>query len=277
MVGYTQTMTSPLPHLSLRAKLALAFFAANLTLLGLVYLVTQYRFNNDFSELVLQQDLRALDQHTQPLIELYAKRSAWPPPRSMELREAVREMVMSYRASETRSLRLRRLSLLDQDGKHLIGPLAQADRSVTHELIMNQQTIGFLALPPLPSIPSGIEHAFVQQQNQTFLMAILATGLIAFGFALWFSARFVAPIRLIGRALTQLTAGERNLQLNLPEGDELSKLAAQVHTLARTLQLHEQAQDRWIADIAHELRTPLTVLRGETEALLDGVRPLSNG
>ena len=68
MVGYTQTMTSPLPHLSLRAKLALAFFAANLTLLGLVYLVTQYRFNNDFSELVLQQDLRALDQHTQPLI-----------------------------------------------------------------------------------------------------------------------------------------------------------------------------------------------------------------
>ena len=277
MVGYTQTMTSPLPHLSLRAKLALAFFAANLTLLGLVYLVTQYRFNNDFSELVLQQDLRALDQHTQPLIELYAKRSAWPPPRSIELREAVREMVMSYRASETRSLRLRRLSLLDQDGKHLIGPLAQADRSVTHELIMNQQTIGFLALPPLPSIPSGIEHAFVQQQNQTFLMAILATGLIAFGFALWFSARFVAPIRLIGRALTQLTAGERNLQLNLPEGDELSKLAAQVHTLARTLQLHEQAQDRWIADIAHELRTPLTVLRGETEALLDGVRPLSNG
>ena len=116
---------------------------------------------------------------------------------------------------------------------------------------MNQQTIGFLALPPLPSIPSGIEHAFVQQQNQTFLMAILATGLIAFGFALWFSARFVAPIRLIGRALTQLTAGERNLQLNMPEGDELSKLAAQVHTLARTLQLHEQAQDRWIADIAH--------------------------
>jgi two-component system, OmpR family, sensor histidine kinase BaeS len=31
---------------------------------------------------------------------------------------------------------------------------------------------------------------------------------------------------------------------------------------------------RWVADISHELRTPLTVLRGEIEALVDGVRPL---
>ena len=29
---------------------------------------------------------------------------------------------------------------------------------------------------------------------------------------------------------------------------------------------------RWLANVAHELRTPLTVLRGEVEALQDGVR-----
>ena len=31
----------------------------------------------------------------------------------------------------------------------------------------------------------------------------------------------------------------------------------------------------WIADISHELRTPLAVLRGELEALQDGIRPLT--
>jgi len=35
----------------------------------------------------------------------------------------------------------------------------------------------------------------------------------------------------------------------------------------------EEARKRWIAESAHELRTPLAVLRGEIEALQDGVRP----
>ena len=41
------------------------------------------------------------------------------------------------------------------------------------------------------------------------------------------------------------------------------------------LQRMEGARRRWIADMSHELRTPLTGLRGEIEALADGVRPLT--
>jgi len=32
---------------------------------------------------------------------------------------------------------------------------------------------------------------------------------------------------------------------------------------------------RWVSDTAHELRTPLAVLRGEIEAMQDGIRPLN--
>jgi two-component system sensor histidine kinase BaeS len=39
-----------------------------------------------------------------------------------------------------------------------------------------------------------------------------------------------------------------------------------------TLEKNEQARRQWVADISHELRTPLAVLRGEIEALQDGVR-----
>ncbi|MEM6485224.1 MAG: ATP-binding protein, partial [Pseudomonadota bacterium] len=35
---------------------------------------------------------------------------------------------------------------------------------------------------------------------------------------------------------------------------------------------NRDARQRWIADISHELRTPVTVLRGELEAIADGVR-----
>jgi two-component system sensor histidine kinase BaeS len=37
------------------------------------------------------------------------------------------------------------------------------------------------------------------------------------------------------------------------------------------LQQNEASRKQWIADIAHELRTPLAILRGEIEALQDGI------
>jgi two-component system sensor histidine kinase BaeS len=57
--------------------------------------------------------------------------------------------------------------------------------------------------------------------------------------------------------------------------DELGQLASDFNLLALTLQQNETTRRQWIADISHELRTPLTVLRGEIEALQDGVRPLT--
>ena len=45
--------------------------------------------------------------------------------------------------------------------------------------------------------------------------------------------------------------------------------------MAAALEQSELARRRWVADISHELRTPLAVLRGELEALQDGIRPLN--
>src|SRR6185503_9855531 len=56
---------------------------------------------------------------------------------------------------------------------------------------------------------------------------------------------------------------------------ELARLASDFNALAQTLEAARQARRQWIADIAHELRTPLSILRGEIEALQDGVRPLT--
>ncbi|HEY6009101.1 MAG TPA: ATP-binding protein, partial [Geobacteraceae bacterium] len=54
--------------------------------------------------------------------------------------------------------------------------------------------------------------------------------------------------------------------------DELGRLAEDFNSLAMTLEQNEKARRQWVADISHELRTPLAVLRGEIEALQDGVR-----
>ncbi|MEC9305941.1 MAG: ATP-binding protein, partial [Pseudomonadota bacterium] len=46
------------------------------------------------------------------------------------------------------------------------------------------------------------------------------------------------------------------------------------NVLAATLEASRDARARWVSDTAHELRTPLAVLRGEIEAMQDGIRPL---
>jgi signal transduction histidine kinase len=43
--------------------------------------------------------------------------------------------------------------------------------------------------------------------------------------------------------------------------------------MAERLDAEEDRRRRLLADLGHELRTPLTVMRGEIEALVDGVRP----
>jgi two-component system sensor histidine kinase BaeS len=52
-------------------------------------------------------------------------------------------------------------------------------------------------------------------------------------------------------------------------------LAQDFNVLAGTLEKNEQLRRNLVADISHELRTPLAVLRGELEAVEDGVRSLT--
>ncbi|MCJ8269940.1 MAG: ATP-binding protein, partial [Psychrosphaera sp.] len=56
--------------------------------------------------------------------------------------------------------------------------------------------------------------------------------------------------------------------------DELGHLSRDVNELAMTLEKNDSARRRWIADISHELRTPIAVMKGEMEAVIDGVRSL---
>ena len=45
--------------------------------------------------------------------------------------------------------------------------------------------------------------------------------------------------------------------------------------MAETLESFEHRRRQWLSDVSHELGTPLSVLRGEIEAMQDGVRELS--
>lgn len=56
---------------------------------------------------------------------------------------------------------------------------------------------------------------------------------------------------------------------------EIDVLGTTLQSLASDLARQESLRQRMVADISHELRTPLTTIRGQVEAMIDGIWPRS--
>jgi two-component system sensor histidine kinase BaeS len=127
---------------------------------------------------------------------------------------------------------------------------------------------------PRPEVLESIERLYLQRQHLAFgaigIGMLMAALLLGAGLALWLSRR----IRSLAQATASLIQGNYDVRLKPSGHDELARLARDFNALAETLAASRLARRQWIADIAHELRTPLSILRGEIEALQDGVRPL---
>jgi len=65
------------------------------------------------------------------------------------------------------------------------------------------------------------------------------------------------------------------VRVDIDSPDEVGQLSRDFNHLARTLAHNASLRRDFMADVSHELRTPLAVLRGELEALEDGIRPLT--
>lgn len=82
----------------------------------------------------------------------------------------------------------------------------------------------------------------------------------------------IRPVKRLVEATHKLAAGDFAVRVTPSSKDEISQLATDFNQLASTLEKNEQIRRDYMADISHELRTPLAILKGELEALQDGVR-----
>lgn len=167
---------------------------------------------------------------------------------------------------------LSRLLLVDAKGRPVVGDPAIARGSASVPIVLEGERVGSLLLAALPGIRGDADLAFAREQLRNALIAgiaILALSLmLAFALARW----LLTPIRELAAGTRALAEGEYERRIGDRRRDELGALAADFNHLARTLEQHREARRRWGADIAHELRTPLSILRGEIQALQDGVR-----
>jgi len=108
----------------------------------------------------------------------------------------------------------------------------------------------------------------LQDSNLKATALALALAIAVGGYLAW---RLTRPVTELTRATRRYAAGDRSARAPVSGDDELAELARAFNELAEQLQRQEEQDRRRVADIAHELRTPLAILKGELEALADGM------
>lgn len=164
-----------------------------------------------------------------------------------------------------------RLSLQDANGQVLIGP-PDTPPGIVRPIVAEGRTVGILSLKPLRQISNASDTGFIRSQVRKMLWLAATLIGVSIVLAIWLARHFLRPIAGLRSATQQIAQGKFSARAPVLNRDELSELAEHVNAMAQALERGEQQRRKMLADVSHELRTPLTVIRGEIEALLDGIR-----
>jgi two-component system sensor histidine kinase BaeS len=107
-------------------------------------------------------------------------------------------------------------------------------------------------------------------------VVILIGLLIALAFLGRGGQRFAGPFGDLIEAAGRVEAGDYAARVQVPRHGwrELKGLMDAFNSMTARLEADEEQRRTLLADVSHELRTPLAVLRGELEAMIDGIHPM---
>ncbi len=167
---------------------------------------------------------------------------------------------------------IHRLSLFDDRKRAVAGPALSLEGHAAREIEVDGRIVGWLGLSKRKNLSHPLDLQFVHRQTRVFYFigggALLLAALVSF----FLSRHLLAPVKKLTKGTRALTSLDFETRIDVRSGDELGRLAADFNVMARTLKSYEQTRKQWVSDISHELRTPLSILRGEIEAMQDGVR-----
>jgi two-component system, OmpR family, sensor histidine kinase BaeS len=87
------------------------------------------------------------------------------------------------------------------------------------------------------------------------------------------SRDLVRTARQVTDAARRVEAGDYSARLSERGPGALADIARSFNSMSARLEAKENRRRSFLADVTHELRTPLAIIRGEAEAISDGIHP----
>ena len=283
------TWYSPVMRLTIATRLFLALTLVSLVILTLNAAFTRWNFDRGFLAYIADQEAEAISGVVAELASYHRAEGDWaslgnnprrwnellrksgdaPPP---ERRPGRREQPGRPPPPHDPLELGRRLSLVDANRDVVIGRGEVGDKDRLVPIVTDDSTVGYVVIAPGRQPSKQLDRNFAQQQERSiYVIAVIALLLAALISAV-LARQLTRPIRTLTATARSITAGNYDTQIATARDDELGDLARDFNKLARTLEKNQASRRQWVSDIAHELRTPLAVLRGELDAIEDGVR-----
>lgn len=257
------------------AKLFLAIFATCMLVLITMHWGVRISFERGFIDYIKRGNEQRVTQLRDALAEQYQQHGDWLFLRNNE--RLVFKMLHSMDQNNDIDNNMQgwrvRLWVLDTGKRKLFGAPGPIPNEGTWQPIQVQnQTVGWIVASPVERLTRNADISFDQQQQRTSWLIVALSTLLAV-IVTWLTARgLLAPVKRLVNGMHSLASGDFSTRVTASSHDELGRLAQDFNQLASTLEKNEQSRRAFMADVSHELRTPLAVLRGELEALQDGVR-----
>jgi two-component system sensor histidine kinase BaeS len=281
------------------SKLFIAVLLTNVITAVAVGLGVRAAFNTGFETYIQEREGQRLARLASVLAEAYRERGSWDFIQGndavwLELNHAVRPQRHDWGklppGAPSKDARDRkgepmvgprfegrppRALILDAHDRVVVGdadPAMELDRT---PITVNGKRVGWLAAPIRQTAFDFADRRFQQQQwRASWIVALIAMGLAAV--VAWFLSRgLIAPVKRLASATRKLADGDYATRVPSSSSDEIGRLVDDFNRLGNALEKHESSRRNFMADVSHELRTPLTVLKGELEAIEDGVRPVT--
>ncbi|MFV9651069.1 ATP-binding protein [Pseudomonas citrulli] len=270
--------------LSISTKLFVAVSAGVLLVILSMGLATSWSFGRGFLGYINEQALERMATVVPRLASAYAREGNWAfmrnrPDRWFDImrpdpdEERVTNDLRTPLASDLTGA-LFRIALLDKDRKRVTGYTAIGEDALVSPIVVAGETVGWLAVTPFQSVTEAGGERFQQYQLRTSLVMGVFSLLLAMLIAWWIARTLLEPVKRVAAATHRLASGDYSSRVAVASNDEVGQLARDFNQLAYTLERNEKMRREFMADVSHELRTPLSVLRGELEAIEDGVRSL---
>ncbi len=142
--------------------------------------------------------------------------------------------------------------------------------------------MGFSPDPELVALQQALPpelQAELQTRIQEAAVLVITRGLFAVAIVgalagIILSRMLLSPLQDLTDGAQAIASQDLAYRVPVRGSDEMRTVAESFNDMAGQLEMGESLRRQMLADVSHELRNPLHVLRGNLQAMLDGVYPL---
>jgi signal transduction histidine kinase len=142
--------------------------------------------------------------------------------------------------------------------------------------VVEQQTVGyFLREGGGTQALDRAQQQFLDDVSDALILTAGVSIALALSFGVLFAWALTRPLRYLQQSATSIARGDLGTQMPVVGTSEFREVAGAFNRMSAALAESQTVRQRMTSDIAHELRSPVSVMRGQLEAMMDGVFPLN--